>query len=120
VVVYYVIAMALLMHVNLREVLRCLLAGLRRVTGAAGLKVTGKSGISQARTRLGAEPLRRLYETEVKPIATAASKGAWYRGLRLVSLDGGVLDLPDEPGNREAFGGPRTHASGVAGPHSSA
>ncbi len=116
VVVYYVIAMALLMHVNLREVLRCLLAGLRSVTGAAGPKVTGKSGISQARTRLGSEPLRRLCETEVKPIATAASKGAWYRGLRLVSLDGGVLDLPDEPGNRQAFGSPRTHSGDCSFP----
>lgn len=106
-VVYYVIAMALFMHVNLREVLFCLMEGLRMVRGVE-LKVTGKSGISQARTRIGAEPLRRLYEAHVQPIAKANTKGAWYAGKRLVSLDGSTLDIPDESENRETFGIPTT------------
>src|SRR5260221_11963202 len=50
-VVYYVIAMALFMHVNLREVLFCLMEGLRMIR-SVDLKVTGKSGISQARARI--------------------------------------------------------------------
>jgi len=32
----------------------------------------------------------------VKPIAVAATKGAWYRKWRLVSLDGSTLDVADE------------------------
>ena len=106
-VVYYVIAMALFMHVNLREVLYCLMEGLRMI-GGVQLKVTGKSGISQARTRIGAEPLRRLYEQHVQPVAAPDTKGAWYRDKRLVSLDGSTLDIPDEPLNRKMFGGPTT------------
>mgnify|MGYP002786766544 FL=1 len=43
-----------------REVLRCLLEGLRWLCGAEAVKVAGRSGISQARSRLGEAPLRRL------------------------------------------------------------
>jgi hypothetical protein len=70
--------------------------------------VAGNSGISQARTRLGWEPLKQLHDEVVKPVAVAvaATKGAWYRGRRLVSMDGSTLDVADEKGNAEAFGRP--------------
>lgn len=78
VVVYYVIALALFMQVSTREVLRCLLEGWRWLLGpGATVKVTGKSGISQARTRLGGEVMRQLHEEVVKPIAHATTQGAW-------------------------------------------
>src|SRR5918997_4468322 len=89
-----------------REVLRCLPEGLRWLWGAEAVKVAGKSGISKARSRLGEAPLRRLYEVVVQPIATRATRGAWYRGWRLVSLDGSCLDVADTAANRAAFGGP--------------
>src|SRR5215207_5550144 len=76
VMVYYAIALAIYMTSGTREVLRCLLEGLRWLWGAEAVRVAGKSGISQARTRLGAEPLHRLYERMVRPIATPATKGA--------------------------------------------
>ena len=47
-------------------------------------QVAGKSGISQARTRLGWEPLRELHDQIVQPIALPATRGAWYRRWRLV------------------------------------
>jgi hypothetical protein len=106
VMVYYAIALALYMGSSTREVLRCLLEGLRWLWGAEAVKVAGKSGISQARTRLGEAPLRRLYGQVVGPIATRASKGAWYRAWRLVSLDGSCLDVADTEANRAAFGLP--------------
>jgi len=87
-------------------VLRCLLEGLRWLWGAEAVKVAGKSGISQARSRLGEAPLRRLYDEVVRPVATRATKGAWYRGWRLVSLDGSCLDVADTEANRAAFGVP--------------
>ena len=59
-----------------------------------------------ARARLGAEPLRRMVETSIRPIAHRTTKGAWYRDWRLVSLDGTTLDLADTVANEEAFGRP--------------
>jgi Insertion element 4 transposase N-terminal/Transposase DDE domain len=99
VMVYYAITLALYMGSSTRE-------GLRWLWGAEAVKVAGKSGISQARRRLGEAPLRRLYDEVVRPIATRATKGAWYRGWRLVSLDGSCLDVADTQANRAAFGVP--------------
>lgn len=107
VVVYYVIALALYMRSSYREVLRCLLEGIQWLRDpSANLKVAGKSGISQARTRLGWEPLRQLHDELVKPIAVQTTQGAWYRQWRLVSLDGSTLDIADEKANEDAFGRP--------------
>ena len=107
VVVYYAIALALYMQSSYREVLRCLLEGLQWLMDpAVAPRVAGNSGISQARTRLGWQPLRQLHDELVKPIAVAATRGAWYRHWRLVSLDGSTMDVADEQGNEEAFGRP--------------
>lgn len=107
VVVYYVIALALYMRASYREVLRCLLEGVQWLLDpSAKVKVAGKSGISQARSRLGIEPVKRLYETVVTPIAGERSKGAWFRQWRLVSLDGSTLDVADTVENDQAFGRP--------------
>jgi hypothetical protein len=107
VVVYYVIALALYMQSSYREVLRCLFEGIQWLLGpGATVKVTGKSGISQARTRLGWEPLQQLHDGIVKPIAVELTKGAWYRTWRLVSMDGSTLDTADEKDNEKSFGRP--------------
>lgn len=107
VVVYYVIALALYMRSSYREVLRCLLEGVQWLLDpSAKVKVAGKSGISQARSRLGVEPVKRLYDTLVTPIAEKRTKGAWFRQWRLVSLDGSTLDVADTVENDEAFGRP--------------
>src|ERR671933_2999184 len=82
VMVYYAIALALYAGSGTREVLRCLPEGLRWLWGAEAVRVAGKSGISQARTRLGEAPLRRLHDRLVRPVATPATKGAWYREWR--------------------------------------
>ena len=107
VMVYYVIAMSLWMEVSCSEVLRCLLEGLSRIgLGVQRVRCTTRSAISMARDRLGAAPLRRLLETCVKPIATARTRGAWYRGWRVVSLDGSTLDVADTEANEATFGRP--------------
>jgi hypothetical protein len=116
VMVYYVIALALYMTSSTREVLRCLLEGLRWLWGAEAVRVAGKSGISQARTRLGDEPLRLLYERLVHPVATPATRGAWYRRWRLVSLDGSCLDVADTAANRGAFARPEASRGASAFP----
>jgi hypothetical protein len=107
VVTYYVIALALYMEVSYGEVLRCLLEGLRWLgVSTQTYPLAGKSGISQARSRLGTEPLRRLYEQAVVPIAETETQGVHYRGWRVVSVDGSTLDVADTPENETAFGRP--------------
>jgi len=107
VVVYYVIALALYMQSSYREVLRCLLEGVQWLLGpGATVRVAGNSGISQARTRVGWQPLQQLHDAIVQPIAVPDTKGAWYRTWRLVSLDGSTLDVADQAGNAKAFGRP--------------
>jgi len=107
VVMYYVIAQAMFMQVSQREVLRCLLEGVRWLFGPKiPIKVTGKSGISQARTRLGWEPAKQLHDEVVEPIAVKKTRGAWYKNWKLISLDGSTLDVADTKENQEAFGRP--------------
>lgn len=111
VVVYYVIAMALYMNVCYKEVLRCLLEGVKwMLEPGAKVKVSGPSGISQARTRLGSDVIQRLHDEVVGPIAvrgkTRTTKGAWYRKWRVVSIDGSTLDVADEKDNAKTFGRP--------------
>ena len=92
---------------DLPALLRCLLEGVQwLLEPSAGIKVAGKSGISQARSRLGAEPVKRLYAAVVGPIAEQRTRGAWYRQWRLVSLDGSTLDVADTAENEQAFGRP--------------
>src|SRR5207244_4200138 len=118
VVVYYVIALALYMQSSYREVLRCLLEGVQWLLDpSATIKVAGKSGISQARTRLGWEPVRQLHDKVVRPIAVRATRGAWYRHWRLVSLDGSTLDVADEADNEATFGRPGASRGSSAYPH---
>lgn len=107
VVVYYVIALALYMRSSYREVLRCLLEGVQWLLDPSVLiKVAGKSGISQARSRLGPEPVKALYKAIVAPIAQTQTQGAWFRQWRWMSLDGSTLDVADTVENDEAFGRP--------------
>ena len=107
VVVYYVIALALYMQSSYREVLRCLLEGLHWLGDpSARPRVAGKSGISQARTRLGPQPLRALHDAVVQPVGQPSEAGCGYREWQVVSVDGSTLDVADEKRNAAAFGRP--------------
>jgi hypothetical protein len=61
--------------------------------------VPGASALAEARERLGPEPLRVLLATAARPLATQATRGAWYRRWRLLVLDGTCLEVPDSPAN---------------------
>lgn len=112
VMVYYVLALALYAEVSTQEVLRCVVEGARWLGEPSTTDVPTKSAISQARIRLGAAPLEALYRAVVAPIATAGTPGAWYRGWRVMSLDGTTLDVADTAANAAAFGRPAS-ARGV-------
>jgi hypothetical protein len=107
VVVYFVLALALYSHVAYEEVMRCLVEGLGWAQDARRGRrswpwwhVPGASALAEARERLGSEPLKVLFEQAARPLATQATRGAWYRHWRLLILDGTCLDVPDSPANQ--------------------
>jgi hypothetical protein len=105
--VYFVMGLGLWMGASCRDVLRCLLMGVQWLLGSErSYKVTGKSGITQARKRLGWEVMRALYDEVVEPIAEEHTLGAWYKKWRVVSLDGSTLDIADSKENEQEFGRP--------------
>jgi hypothetical protein len=63
-------------------------------------------GITQARKRLGAEPLKLLFGKVAGPVAGVLTRGAFLRHWRLMAIDGFELDVPDTPANAAAFGYP--------------
>src|SRR5690242_21864451 len=92
-VVYYVMALALYAQASYGEVLRCLLEGVRWLRlGGAAVTLASKSAITRARTRLGAAPLKELFQRVARPLAEPGTPGAWYGRHRLVSLDGTTID----------------------------
>jgi hypothetical protein len=107
VTVYYVLAMCLFSGQGYEEVMRLLVGGLEWMSRwRRAWTVPSTAAIAKARARLGPEPLRVLFEATVRPLATDATRGAWYRGLRLVAMDGATLDAPDTTENDEQFGRP--------------
>ncbi|MEJ2389535.1 MAG: transposase domain-containing protein, partial [Chromatiaceae bacterium] len=61
--------------------------------------IPGRSTLCEARKRLGTAPLRRLAAQVIELLGRPETPGAFYRGLRLMALDGFVLNLPDTPEN---------------------
>lgn len=107
VVVYYVLALALFAESSYEEVMRQLVEGLAWESGwRQAWEVPSKVAIYKARRRLGSEPLELLFSATAEPLATDATRGAFYGGLRLMSLDGTCLDVADTPENQAAFGRP--------------
>jgi hypothetical protein len=106
-VVYYVMALALWREAPLEEVLRVVCEGLQWLGGGQADAVqASKSAISQARTRLGPEVMRQLAQRVLRPLAPPQAPGCWYRGLRLMALDGSGMDVADEEANAKFFGYP--------------
>jgi hypothetical protein len=63
-----------------------------------------KSAISQARSRIGKEPIIALYNEIVRPLATEKTQGAYYKNKLLVVIDGSKLDVADTEENTNYFG----------------
>lgn len=106
-VAYYVLAMALFSSAGYEEVMRNLVEGLSWESGwRQRWTVPSQPAISQARARLGYEPLEKLFARACVPLATPATPGGFFRGWRLVSMDGTTLDVADTPENDRAFSRP--------------
>ena len=105
VVVYFVLAMTLFFDDAYEEVMRKLVEGLRFLRSwDDDWQVPTSSALCQARARLGAEPLRELYDRVAQPLAGAGTPGAWLGDLRVMAIDGVQLDIPDTADNDAEFG----------------
>jgi hypothetical protein len=112
-VIYYILAMCLFYEDGYEEVARKLVNGLRFLgTWRDGWQMPTTSAISQARQRLGEEPLRALFERVAVPLAVPGTRGSWFHGWRVMATDGVVLDVRDTPANVAEF---EKRPSGVAG-----
>jgi hypothetical protein len=69
-------------------------------------------GITQARQRLGEEPVKGTFELVAVPVATLDTPGAFLGNWRKMSIDGLEWDVPDTPANAAAFGYPAAPGGG--------
>lgn len=114
--VYWTIAAGLFVSAGAREVLRRVL---KRKSGGwldELEDLATESALSQARTRLGSAAVRKIYETIVRPLATRATIGAWFRRWRIVTIDATILDVADVPANVRAFRRPGVSFGSAAYP----
>jgi hypothetical protein len=95
---WIVLAMGVLTYLPIRQVFK----HARRMR--PGEKTPSRSNLCEARQRLGVEPVRRVFDLVVRPLATPQTPGAFYKGLRSMGIDGTVQDVPDTPANEAHFG----------------
>ena len=105
--VYYVMALSLYPEAAYEAVFSAVSQGLAWEAGAAQPAGVSKVAISLLRSRIGAQPLAELVRRCCAPLADPHTHpGAFYRGLRLVGIDGSTFELPDSPDNDQTFGRP--------------
>lgn len=75
-----------------------------------------RSTLCEARHSLGVAPLRRLWNRVVRLLATPSTPGVFYRDMRMMALDGFVLDLPDRLHLARIFGRPQSGRAAGAFP----
>jgi hypothetical protein len=113
--VYYCIALSLYPEAAYEEVFAAVAQGLAWAAGAAEPARVSKVSISLARSKIGAAPLRDLVQRCCVPMADERfHPEAFYRGMRLVAMDGSNFELADEADNEAHFGRPGSR-TGVAG-----
>jgi hypothetical protein len=102
IMLWVVLAMGVLTGLPIRSVFK----HARRLR--AGEPTPPRNSLCVARRRLGVAPLRHLFGRLARPLAAPGTPGAFHNGLRLVGIDGTVLDLPDSAENARVFGRPQS------------
>jgi hypothetical protein len=105
VMVYFVMAMALFAEEDYEEV-AVRLAETLQGWGCWDQRweVPTSGGITQARQRLGWEPVAELFSQVAVPVAEEDTAGAFLGPWRLMAIDGFEWDVPASPANIAAFG----------------
>src|SRR3954468_12769553 len=88
------------------------------VAGLDGLAVATPSaaGVGGARRRVGAAPLRALFDLLRGPAAGPATRGVWWHGRLICALDGTTLCCPDTPANLAVYCKGGSHHGGTGYP----
>jgi hypothetical protein len=117
VVAYLVMALALFAEEDYEEVAARLAGTFADWDGWAESwdRAPTSGGITQARQRLGAEPMAELFSQVAAPVADLVTPGAFLGPWRLMSIDGMEWDVPDTPANAAFFGFPGTGKDGTPG-----
>jgi Insertion element 4 transposase N-terminal/Transposase DDE domain len=102
--VLFCIGMNLLSELSMTGVMEHLMRGTRLIHPSDEEEAPCASAYSQARARLGARVMARLFKAVCRPLARPDTPGAFADGLRLVALDGSVDELPDSEANSAYFG----------------
>jgi hypothetical protein len=105
VMVYFVMAMALFAEEDYQEVA----ARLSQTLTSWGCwddqwAVPTSGGITQARQRLGYEPIKELFSQVAVPVADELTRGGWLGPWRLMAIDGFEWDAPATEANAAEFG----------------
>lgn len=107
VVTYFAVALGLYAEESYEDIMERLTEGLSWASGwEERYRMPSKSAIFQARDRLGAEPVKRLFEAAAKPLGAAGDSEVFLAGRRMVAIDGTGLDVADTAANDEYFGRP--------------
>src|SRR5690348_13898426 len=105
VMVYFAMALALFADDDYEEVAARLTETLRGWgCWDDAWEVPTSGGITQARQRLGYEPLAELFSQVAVPVAEELTRGAFLGPWRLMAIDGFEWDAPASEANIAAFG----------------
>jgi DDE family transposase/transposase IS4-like protein len=102
-IVYWLIALHLYPRLSQRRVYGKLVSGLRTWHDDVAEQIPARSAFSYRREQLGSELLQELFARCAGPKANSETPGAFWKGMRLLALDGTVESVPDTPTNRAAF-----------------
>lgn len=106
--VWLVLAIALFTDKPLRGVYRCCKAFQQM------RQCPSRSALCQGRKRLGSDVIRRLFYAIAGVLGLPDSDYCFYKGLRLMGIDGTRYDLPDTEANERAFGRPKGGAKSTS------
>lgn len=113
-IVWLVIGMALFRDRSISEVLAHLelvLPSQKAKRSTTGKKTVAPSAVTQGRYRVGAAPLKKIFNCTAEAWTNAAADENRWRGLSLYGVDGTTFRVPDTDENREAFGLPPSSRS---------
>jgi hypothetical protein len=101
--VYWLLGLHLYPHLSQRAVYAKLVSGLRTIRDDVPEAIPSKSAFSYRREQLGSELLEELFAQCAGPRATEQTPGAFWKGMRLLAMDGTVESLADTASNRASF-----------------
>jgi hypothetical protein len=101
--VYWLLACHLYPHLSQPRVYSKLTSAMRTVRDDVVEQLPSKGAFSYRRAQLGSEPLKDLFRHYAQPMATPETPGAFWKGMRLLALDGTREAVPDTEANRVSF-----------------